>query len=82
MRSYTRWTAVVDDQGHRTYTADWVGSAWSIDAVQESGAVELRAPDGHRHALDGDTARMIGVRLIEAAALADDGRSVQTRDAR
>lgn len=66
MRSYTRWT-----QRGGTYRADWVGSSYQVSATTTTGTVILTTADGISHELDADTARMIAVRLIEGAALAD-----------
>lgn len=79
MRSYFRWTT---DQSAgppnlRVFSADWIGSRWRVLADQTTGIVILVVPDEvdadvvRSVELDADTARMIGVRLIEAAGLAD-----------
>lgn len=69
--TYFRWTRL---RGNRTLKADILGTETEILAQPDSGTVRARIPGGE---MDPDTARMIGVRLIEAAALADNGRSVR-----
>lgn len=71
--TYTRWTK---EAGSPVLTADILGASTLVRADPETGLVTARVPN---EPLDPDTARMIGVRLIEAAALADDGRSVRDR---
>lgn len=55
-------------------TADILGSDTDIQAHPMTGHIIAKVPD---RPLDADEARMIGVRLIEAAALADNNRSVR-----
>ena len=66
-RSYTRWTR----RGAGGLRAD-VLFATSIYADPEDGTVELG-----ELLLSPDEARLIGVRLIEAAALADGDRAIR-----
>lgn len=78
--TYFRWTRVraTADDGFNPQPehlhADILGSEINIEAHQDTGTVRASIP---RRPLDADEARMIGVRLIEAAALADNGRSVR-----
>jgi len=68
--TYFRWT-----RGDGTaLLADILGTDTEIQATPESGTVLATVPD---RPLSPDEARMIGVRLIEAAALADNGRSIK-----
>lgn len=54
--------------------ADILGTDTSITADPESGTVAATVPN---RPMSPDEARMIGVRLIEAATLADNGRSIR-----
>lgn len=73
--TYYRWTRQHNPSGNQdSLRADILGAETDIVAYPERGMVQARIPSGD---LDADTARMIGVRLIEAAALADAGRSVR-----
>lgn len=73
--TYYRWTRQHNPQGNQDLLrADILGAETDVVAYPETGVVRAKVPSGD---LDADTARMIGVRLIEAAALADDGRSVR-----
>lgn len=73
--TYFRWTRVRAKAPATEYLkADILGSDINVVAMPESGEVHAVIPD---RPLDADEARMIGVRLIEAAALADNGRSVR-----
>lgn len=69
--TYFRWTRLTADGALR---ADILGTETEIVADPATGTVSARVPGGQ---MDPDTARMIGVRLIEAATLADNGRSVR-----
>lgn len=69
--TYFRWTRLRSD---KTLKADILGTETEIIANPMTGKVHAVAPT---EGMDPDTARMIGVRLIEAAALADNGRSVR-----
>jgi hypothetical protein len=73
--TYFRWTRIraTSDQPEHL-RADILGSKINIEAHQAAGTVRASIPRKH---LEPDEARMIGVRLIEAAALADNGRSVR-----
>jgi hypothetical protein len=68
LRNYTRWRAGAPGQLH----ADILGGKLDIAVDQHSGKVLL---DGA--ALSPDEARMIGVRLIDAAVLADGERAIR-----
>lgn len=68
LRNYTRWTA----DGAGALTADILGGKFPLRVDQPAGVVEFDGRD-----LTPDEARMYGVRLIEAAALADGGRVVR-----
>jgi hypothetical protein len=75
--TYFRWTArqrVGSTQGVNVLQADILGADTDIVADPATGLVTVKVPD---RPLDADEARMIGVRIIEAAALADNGRSVR-----
>jgi hypothetical protein len=68
LRNYTRWTGDVT-----TYLrADILGAKHEIEVDATTGRVLL---DGD--ALSPDEARMFGVRLVEAAALADGARAIR-----
>jgi hypothetical protein len=69
--TYSRWTR--DEDG--TLEADILGADTSVVAVPTSGTVSVTVP---KRPLSPDEARMIGVRMIEAAALADGDRAVRT----
>lgn len=70
--TYFRWTREKRD-GDALH-ADILGADVEITASPTVGRVTASIPD---RPMDPDTCRMIGVRLIEAAALADNGRSVR-----
>ena len=73
--TYYRWTRVqADDTVPEFLQADILGVETNIEAHPAAGSVRALVP---RRPLDPDEARMIGVRLIEAAALADANRSVR-----
>lgn len=67
LRNYTRWT-----RHEGVLIADLLGVADQIGAHPETGTVS----HGDRR-YSPDEARMIGVRLIEGAALADGDRAVR-----
>lgn len=69
--TYFRWTR---KQSEQELHADILGGDVDIRADPEDGTVTAKIPT---RPLDPDTARMIGVRLIEGASLADAGRSVK-----
>lgn len=68
--TYFRWT----EGAAGCCVADILSSDLSIVADRESGKVTALIPD---RPLSPDEARMIGVRLIEGAALADGDRAVR-----
>lgn len=70
--TYFRWTK--QNASSCILAADILGTETDITANTANGTVTAMIPSGE---MDPDTARMVGVRLIEAAALADDGRSVR-----
>ncbi len=73
--TYFRWTVQPEDEVTPEFLrADILGTETNIEAHPTGGHVRASIP---RRPLDPDEARMIGVRLIEAAALADNGRSVR-----
>lgn len=72
--TYYRWTQLAGNHG--SLLADILGADVGIVADPTTGRVTAVIPD---RPMDPDTARMVGVRLIEAAALADNGRSVRAR---
>lgn len=69
--TYHRWTRA--GNASTPLVADILGD-FSIVANPATGLVSAMIPD---RAMDPDTCRMVGVRLIEAAVLADAGRSVR-----
>lgn len=69
--TYFRWTKDAEDD---SLHADILGADIDIMADPANGLVVAKIPG---RPMDVDTARMIGVRLIEAAALADNGRSIR-----
>lgn len=71
--TYYRWTGSRDPEDGILH-ADILGVETIISADPENGRVYASVPAGP---MDPDTARMIGVRLIEAAVLADNGRSIR-----
>ena len=66
--TYTRWT-----KNSSLYDAD-ILSDMKVSAFPEDGTVQAIVPPRH---MSPDEARMIGVRLIEAACLADGDRAVR-----
>lgn len=68
--SYFRWTRT--EQG--TLTADILGPEIDVTANPSAGSVFLVAPN---RSMSPDEARMVGVRLIEAASLADADRAIR-----
>ena len=70
--TYFRWTKTL---ASTDLHADILGVGVDITAAPDAGLVYAAIPSGR--GMDADTARMIGVRLIEAAALADNGRSIR-----
>jgi len=75
MRRYTRWTR---PGGGAHLVADILGARYEIQAWTNLGRVSLSPQD--LEALEGmspDEARLLGVRLIEAAALADGERAIR-----
>lgn len=64
MNGYTRWTR----DEHNELTADILGSRYRIKAIPRTGEVILSI-EGPR-TMNADEARLVGVRLVEAAALA------------
>lgn len=69
--TYYRWTERPDGR----LEADILGMDVAVIADQEKGKVSLAVST---RPLSPDEARLIGVRLIEAAALADGDRSVRS----
>jgi hypothetical protein len=69
--TYFRWTR---RHGGGQLVADILAADLSITADPATGLVTAAVPAAP---MDADTCRMVGVRLIEAAALADAGRSVR-----
>lgn len=69
--TYSRWTR---RESSGTLRADILGMDTDITADPVTGTVSATVS---KLPMDPDTARMIGVRLIEAATLADAGRSVR-----
>lgn len=70
--TYTRWTRTEGGP----LRADILGSKFDVRADSDSGRTILTMNNTSVQ-LDPDEARMIGVRLIEAAALSDGDRSVR-----
>lgn len=71
LNRYTRWTR---DEGSQALVADILGSDTNVVAHPNGGTVSCRVPE---RPLSPDEARMIGVRLIEAASLADAHRAIR-----
>lgn len=71
MRNYTRWTESAD--GH--LEADLIGMRFTVAVHPVAGKVVLHH---HDEPMPPDEARMLGVRLIEAAALADGHRAIRS----
>jgi hypothetical protein len=72
LRNYTRWTTGPGTAAK--LTADILCSDTEIVASPNDGVVRVVTPDRW---ISPDEARMIGVRLIEAATLADGDRAVR-----
>ncbi len=70
--TYTRWTRESDG---KSLSADILGEV-EIIADPASGRVAVIIPD---RPMTPDESRMIGVRMIEAAALADGERAIRGR---
>jgi hypothetical protein len=68
---YFRWT---ETEKSDVFRADILGTETEIIASKARGMVSATMPTRW---LDADEARMIGVRLIEAAVLADSWRSIR-----
>lgn len=75
-RSYTRWR--IDEVTPGTLWADILSMPLSICAHRTDGLVQVMLA-AHTATLTPDEARLIGVRLVEAAALADGDRAVRAR---
>lgn len=75
--TYYRWTrvGVGAADAPANLVADILGADTNVLADPKSGMVSASIP---KRPMSPDEARMIGVRLIEAAVLADDGRSIRT----
>lgn len=73
LRNYTRWVQVAGPNGSDYLVADIFGSSLpDIIADHVAGLVRL-----NNIQLSPDEARLIGVRLIEGAALADSYRAIR-----
>lgn len=72
LRNYTRWTEVADE-----LVADILGARYALRCAPSTGHVWLDWDAHARTDMSPDEARMLGVRLIEAAALADGGRAIR-----
>lgn len=70
LRNYTRWYQSPGEAG--VLVADILGTSFRLEAVPGAGVVRLQGRD-----LTPDEARLIGVRLIDAAVLADGDRAVR-----
>lgn len=68
LRNYTRWRQA----GSGRLFADILGAKFDIEVDADEGRVLLAG-----EALNPDEARMIGVRLIDAAVLADADRAIR-----
>lgn len=73
MRNYTRWTR----RNGAILQADILGAPYTLVADPEEGVTRLTIRVGGLLEQTPDEARMLGVRLIEAAALADSGRAIR-----
>lgn len=71
LRNYTRWRR----DGAGRLHADILGSPVTVQVDQGTGTVALIAHTDQP--LSPDEARMIGVRLIDAAVLADGDRAIR-----
>lgn len=76
MRNYTRWTATTPPDEGSELVADILGVRVRISCLPGQGVVGLEYGGGQP--LNPDEARMIGVRLIEAAAMADGERAIRS----
>ena len=70
LRNFTRWRAA---PGSADLHADLLGTLITITARPVDGTVRVVVD----HVVNPDEARLIGVRLIEAAALADSIRAIR-----
>lgn len=76
LRNYTRWTRTPHLAAPGELVADILGMDVKVAAIPGEGIVVLEWQGGKP--LNPDEARMIGVRLIEAAALADGERAIRS----
>lgn len=76
MHNYTRWRR--DSDATEVITADILGAKIAIKAYQGESVVTLLVGDVSLD-LSPDEARLYGVRLIEAAALADGDRAIRDK---
>lgn len=67
--TYTRWTQVGD-----ALVADILGDDTAVMADPTTGRISVTVP---QRPMSPDEVRMIGVRMIEAAALADGDRCIR-----
>ena len=85
MRNYTRWQAIAvasgpDDPHPDALRADLLGMPFGVTAFPGRAVVELHTvPLQPPLDLSPDEARLLGVRLIEAAALADGDRAIRRK---
>lgn len=70
--TYTRWTQVGD-----ALAADILGADTAVIANPATGLISVTVPG---RPMSPDETRMIAVRMIEAAALADGDRCIRRRD--
>lgn len=70
--TYTRWTRMGG-----ALVADILGADTDVTADPVTGLISATVP---QRPMSPDEVRMIGVRLIEAAALADGDRCIRGRD--
>lgn len=81
-RGYTRWTESANELTgpgeFKPLTADILGAPYTLTADTQTGKLALRIKGTELIiGMDPDEARMLGVRLIEGAALADGVRAIR-----
>lgn len=76
LRNYTRWTTHTRADLTSFLQADILGARYELMVDPGAGTVTLSVFDDARP-MSPDEARMLGVRLIEGAALADGERAIR-----
>lgn len=79
-RNYSRWTRTDREAGRYYLTADILAAAYAVhvDPVAHVVTVDVTSDDALND-MTPDEARLLGVRLIEGAALADGDQSIRVR---